>query len=182
MCLWLAQNQNLIDVSPNSSLYSLPLLGRNLLAIDQDLSNFISFNPHIPVRNDSRSIRWENKVTYLRMNALPLHSWDRSTVRGLEHMMTDRIYVEESPGLLLRKHTAQKQLWTQESQTKREGNVGRDVCRCLKSCPKSEAKPVIFTDRLHSGPREKLSLTIRFQTQAHRKRTAKWHPSGYLDF
>lgn len=40
--------------------------------IDQDLSNFISFNPHIPVRNNSCSIRWENKVTYS-----PLHSWDK---------------------------------------------------------------------------------------------------------
>lgn len=34
----------------------------------------------------------------------------KNTLGGLEHMVTDRIYVEESPGLLLRKHTAQKQL------------------------------------------------------------------------
>lgn len=152
--------------------------------MDQDLSNFTSFNPHKPVRNDSSSIRWKNKVTYLRMNTLPPHSWDRNPQRGLEHTVTDRIYLKDLLGLLLRKYTAEKQLWTQESQTRREGSVGRDGCRrCLKPWPKTGAKPVKFTDKLHSGPREKLSLTMRFQPQVHRRtETAKWHPLGYLNF
>lgn len=73
--VWLAQNQNLIDMKPNSSLYFLPLLGRNLLATWIRIYPTL---PHLILTNQLGMILplldEKNKVTYLRMNTLPPHS------------------------------------------------------------------------------------------------------------